>query len=111
MSWNLLIHNEGEPLGSLTDVTQKFDDVFPGLDWESSTEAVLHSDGGFRLELTCEDETISDIYTHGGFNHIKRLASLCKHEGWHLADAQEGEDVDLDDPQSWYEGRDGAGAK
>jgi len=107
MSWNLLIHNEGEPLGSVADVTRKFDDAFRGLEWESATEAALHTDGGFRLELTCEDHTVSDIYTHGGFNHIKQLATLCKREGWHLADAQEGEDVDLDDPQRWYDERSG----
>ena len=107
MSWNLLIHNDGEPLGDIADITRKFDGTFRGLEWESPTEASLQVDGGFRLELTAEDGTVQDIYTHGGFHHIKELAALCKREGWHLADAQEGEDVDLDDPQRWYDERNG----
>ena len=107
MSWNLLIHNDGEPLGDIAEVTRKFDDTFRGLEWESPTEAALAVDGGFRLELTEEDGTVQDIYTHGGFQHIKELAGLCRREGWHLADAQEGEDVDLDDPQRWYDERSG----
>lgn len=107
MSWNLLIHNDGEPLGDISDVTRKFDDTFRGLDWESPAEAALQVGGGFRLELTVEDGMVQDIYTHGGFQQIKELAALCKREGWHLADAQEAEDVDLDDPQRWYEERSG----
>ncbi|MGC3989858.1 MAG: hypothetical protein QM796_09315 [Chthoniobacteraceae bacterium] len=107
MSWNLLVHNDGEGLGEIADVTRKFDGAFRGLEWESLTEAALPVEGGFRLELTTEDETVQDIYTHGGFNHIKELAALCKREGWHLGDMQEGEDIDLDDPQGWYDERGG----
>lgn len=105
MSWNLLIHNDGEPLGEIAEVTRKFDAAFRGLEWESPTEAALAVDGGFRVELSAEGGTVEDIYTHGGFHHIKELAELCKREGWHMADAQEGEDVDLDDPQRWYDER------
>jgi hypothetical protein len=103
MSWNLLIHNEGEPLGEITEVARKFGEAFHGLEWESPTEAALPVDGGFRLELTADGGMVQDIYTHGGFNHIRQFAALCKREGWHMADAQEGVDVDLNDPEKWYD--------
>ena len=109
MSWNLLIYKPGEttqnnePLGELDAVTAAFTAAFIGLEWESPTEAALPVDGGFRLELTEEDGTVQDVYTHGGFNHVRQFAALCKREGWRMADAQEGEDVDFDDPQKWFE--------
>ncbi len=113
MSWNLIIYKPGEtpqqnqPLGDLESVTEAFTAAFIALEWESPTEATLPIDGGFRLELTEEDGTVQDVYTHGGFNHIRQFAALCKREGWRMADAQEGEDVDLDDPQRWMEERSG----
>lgn len=113
MSWNLLIYKPGDtsqsskPLGELDAVTEVFDAAFVGLAWESPTQAVLPVNGGFRLDLTEEDGAVQDVYTHGGFNHIRQLAELCKREGWRMADAQEGEDVDLDDPQKWIEERSG----
>lgn len=113
MSWNLLIYKPGdipqhnEPLGSLEAVSGTFTTAFIGLEWESANEAALPVDGGFRLELTVEDGMVQDVYMHGGFNHVSQLAALCKREGWRMADAQEGEDVDLDDPQGWMEERSG----
>lgn len=109
MSWNLLIYKQGDtpqqigPIGDLDAVTDAFNAAFIGLEWESPTEAVLPVDGGFRLELTEADGMVESVYTHGGFNHIRQFAALCKREGWRMADAQEGEDVDLDDPLKWYE--------
>jgi hypothetical protein len=111
MSWNLIIYKPGEtpeetqPLGKVQVVTDAFNAAFLALEWESPTEAALPVDGGFRLELTEEDGMVQDVYTHGGYNHIRPLAALCKREGWRMADAQEGEDVDLNDPQRWYEER------
>lgn len=113
MSWNLLIYKPGDtsdtfaPLGNIDAVTQAFTAAFVGLEWASPTEAALPVDGGFRLELTAEGGTVRDVYTDGGFNHIRQFAALCKREGWRMADAGEGEDVDLDDPQRWYEERSG----
>jgi hypothetical protein len=113
MSWNLIIYKPGDrpqqnpPLGKLDAVTEAFNAAFIALEWESPTEAALPVDGGFRLELTVEGATVQDVYTHGGFNHIRQFAALCKREGWRMADAQEGEDVDLDDPQRWMEERSG----
>jgi hypothetical protein len=111
MSWNLLIYKPGattgqnEPLGDLKAVTDALNAAFIALQWESPTEATFPVDGGFRLELTDQDGIVQDIYTHGGFNHIRQLAALCKREGWRMAEAQEGEDIDLDDPQRWIEER------
>jgi hypothetical protein len=113
MSWNLIIYKPGDtpqqnqPLGDLDAVTEAFNSAFIALEWESPTEAALPVDGGFRLEFTEDDGTVRDVYTNGGFNHIKQFAALCKREGWHMADAQEGEDVDLDDPQRSMEERNG----
>ncbi|MEY4198773.1 MAG: hypothetical protein RLZZ265_513 [Verrucomicrobiota bacterium] len=104
MSWNLLIHNEGEPLGGIADITSKFNAAFRGLEWTSPNEAGM-PDQSIRLEITETDGLVQDIYTHGGFGHIKQLAALCKREGWRVTDAQEGEDVDLEDPQRWYDER------
>jgi hypothetical protein len=108
MSWNLLIYNEsGDPLGDLASVTAKLDSTFRGLEWNSPLEAILPVARGFRLELRTEEDVVQDIYTDGGFDHIKQLAALCKREGWRIADAQEGEEVDLDEPQKWYDERSG----
>lgn len=109
MSWNLLIYKPGDmpqqnlPLGDLDAVTAAFTAAFTGLEWQSPTEAVFPVDGGFTLEMTEEDGAVQDVYTDGGFNHITQLAALCKREGWRMADAQEGEDVDLDEPQRWFD--------
>jgi hypothetical protein len=109
MSWNLLIYRPGannqttEPLGPLDEVRAKLNTTFPELVWDSSTECGMKVEGGFLAELTLENELVSDIYTRGGYNHLKPLAGLCLREGWRLGDAQEGEDVDLDDPYRWYE--------
>ena len=114
MSWNLIIYKPGdkpqqnEPLGDLDVVTEAFNAAFIALDWDSPTEAVFPVEGGFRLELTLDDDgRVKDVYTHGGFNHIRQFAALCKREAWRMADAQEGEDVDLEDPERWFEERSG----
>ena len=111
MSWNLIIYQPGnpsgqsKPLGRLDRVKEAFSSVFPELEWESPNEATLPIEGGFRLELTEQDGLVVDVSTHGGFNHLQQFAGLCKREGWRMADAQEGEDVDLEDPVRWMEDR------
>jgi hypothetical protein len=111
MSWNLLIYRPGatgkktDPLGPMDVVKEKLNAAFLGLAWDSPPECGLKVEGGFLAELSVENNLVSDIYMSGGYNHLKPLASLCQREGWHLGDAQEGEDVDLDDPYGWYEGR------
>jgi len=111
VSWNLLIYRPGannettNPLGPLSAVTEKLNASFPGLVWDSPTECSLEVDAGFLVELTVENDVVTDIYTRGGYNHLKPLAALCHREGWRLGDAQEGEDVDLHDPYQWYEQR------
>jgi hypothetical protein len=113
MSWNLLIYKEGAtsegggPLGALEAVRAVLDRAFPGLEWQSPVEATLPVDGGFSLEVRAEDDMVQDIYTHGGYDHLKEFAAMCRQESWRIADAQEGEDVDLDDPYKWYEERGG----
>jgi hypothetical protein len=112
MSWNLLIYRAGDggdtaPLGSLTVVRKVMDSTFPALVWPSDSECELGEDGGFSITWTLEDEDVRDGYTSGGFNHLKQLAALCKRQGWQIADAQEGEEIDLDDPlASFGEDRD-----
>ena len=111
MSWNLIIYKPGTtpqqnaPLGDLDAVTDAFNAAFITLDWETATEAVFPVEGGFHLELTVEGRMVQDVYTTGGFNHIRQFAALCKREGWRMADAQEGEDVDLENPERWFEER------
>lgn len=113
MSWNLIIYKPGnnpqenESLGNRDAVAGAFESVFTGLVWESSSEALLPVDGGFRLELSVEDGLVQDVYTHGGYNHVEQFAALCKREGWRMADAQEGEDVDLNNPKGWIDDRSG----
>ena len=109
MSWNLLIYKPGntpqenDPLGDLDAVTEAFNAAFIDLEWESPTEAALPVDGGFRFALSAEDGKVQDVYTHGGVHHLRQFAALCKREGWRMADAQEGEDVDLEDPVRWFQ--------
>jgi hypothetical protein len=105
MSWNLIIYKQGNSLGRPDHVKAVFSSVFSELEWQSPTEAALPVEGGFRLELTEQDGLVVDVSTHGGFNHLRQFAELCKREGWRMADAQEGEDVDLDDPVRWMEER------
>lgn len=107
MSWNLLIYRPGEdeapfPLGDLATVRRVMDATFPGLDWPQDTECQLAVDGGFSITWTVNGHEVQDGYTNGGFNHLKELAALCLQQGWQMADAQEGEDIDLDDPYATF---------
>jgi hypothetical protein len=116
MSRNLIIYKTGpmsqerEPLGDLGRVTDALNGAFIDLEWQSPVAAALPVDveGGFQVKLTVQGGRVHDIYTDAGVNHIRQFAGLCKRQGWRMADAQAGEDVDLDDPQGWYEGRAGA---
>jgi len=111
MSWNLIIYKTDrmggqiEPLGDLDRVTNALNGAFIALEWESPFTAELPVDGGFRVNLTMQDGRVQDIHTDGGFNHLREFAGLCTREGWRMADAQEGEDVNLRDPQNWYKER------
>jgi hypothetical protein len=113
MSRNLIIYKFGrdsqqtEPLGDLRVVTDALNGAFIDLEWESPITAALpvDLDGGFRVKLTMQHGKVQDIYTDAGFNHIRQFAGLCERQGWRLADAQEGEDVDLKDPQNLYKER------
>lgn len=113
MSWNLLIYKPAEdaddtiPLGTLAGVTAALSNAFPALEWDSEVAALVPGENGFLLDLNVGDGIVWDIYTNGGFNYLKELAALCKQEGWRIADAQEGEDVDLQDPDKWYQERGG----
>jgi len=107
MSWNLLIYRQGEseemlPLGSLAAVTAAMNTAFPDLEWLSPDECALKVDRGFIIEWKLQGDDVQDGYTNGGFDHLKQLAALCKQEGWRIADAQEGEDIDLDDPYASF---------
>ncbi|QIF02988.1 hypothetical protein [Roseimicrobium sp. ORNL1] len=106
MSWNLLIYSpEGTSLGEPAAVKTALENAFPGFEWRTFTEGGLIVDGGFTLDLAIEEGAVRDIYTNGGYNHIRQLAALCQRQHWAMADAQEGEDIDLDDPVKWYEER------
>ncbi len=110
MSWNLLIYkpgaDEGEqaPMGTVESVSDALKAAFPGLQWDSATECTLPVDKGFTISLTAEEDTVGDLYTSGGYYHLKPLAALCKRQGWRIADAQEGKDIDLDNPYGSYGG-------
>jgi len=111
MSWNLLIYRPGEneeaaPLGSLASVTNALNEVFPDLKWPTPTECEMNVEGGFSITWTAERDEVRDGYTNGGYKHLRELAALCKREGWSIADAQEGEQIDLDDPYASYGGED-----
>jgi hypothetical protein len=113
MSWNLLLYkaepkaNPAEeemlPLGSPQDVAVALNATFPGLRWPRPDECELAVDGGFVVSLSIKDGVVSDLYTHGGYNHLRQFAALCLQHGWRMADAQEGEDLDLRDPYATYE--------
>jgi|SRR5580765_122456 len=110
MSWNLLIYkpgaDEGEqaPMGTVKHVSEALTVAFPGLQWDSQTECSLPVQNGFIVTLTVEGDSVSDLYTRGGYYHLKPLAALCKKQGWRIADAQEAEDLNLDDPYASYGG-------
>jgi hypothetical protein len=111
MSRKLIIYKTGRtpeeiaPLGDLGRVTDALNGAFINLEWESRTAAALPAEGGFRVNLSMRGVTVQDIHTDGGFNHLREFAGLCKRQGWRMADAQEGEDVDLNDPQRWHRQR------
>jgi hypothetical protein len=111
MAWNFVIYKTGktsqqvDPLGNLDRVTDALNGSFIDLEWESPISAVLPVEGGFRLSLALQNRTVQNVHIDGGFNHLRQFAGLCKLEGWRMADAQEKEDVDLGDPQKWYQER------
>jgi hypothetical protein len=96
--------DEMAPLGNLALVKNAMRGAFPELEWRSATECGLYVDGGFIVEWTVNGEEVSDGYTNGGYNHLRELAVLCKKMGWRIADAQEGEDIDLDHPYASFGG-------
>jgi len=109
MSWNLLIYRAGKDeemasLGSLASVSKALGETFPGLEWPTPRGCELNIEGGFTIEWTVSGGAVCDGYTCGGFHHLRQLATLCKQQGWRIADAQEGEDLDLDDPYASYGG-------
>lgn len=111
MSWNLLIYRPGEaeemaPLGSLAFVTNALNGVFRGLEWPTPTECEMNAEAGFSITWTVEEGVVREGYTDGGYRHLKELAALCKKEGWRIADAQEGADINLDDPYASFGGED-----
>jgi len=113
MSRNLIIYKTGptsqqiEPLGDLGRVTDALNGAFIDLEWQSPISAALpvDVDGGFRVKLTVQGGKVQEVHTDASVNHIRQFAGLCKREGWRMADAQAGEDVDLDDPQKSFKGR------
>ena len=110
MSLNLVIYKIGrtsqqvEPLGNLQAVTDALNGAFIDLEWQSPVTAALpvDLDGGFRVKLTMQGGKVQDVYTDASANHIRQFAGLCNREGWRMADAQEREDLDIDDPQKLY---------
>lgn len=78
---------QGTSLDAPKSVKAALDHAFAGLEWRSPTEAGLLVDGGFTLDLTVEDGTVKDIYTNGGYNHLRLLAALCQVQEWAMADA------------------------
>jgi hypothetical protein len=110
MSRNLIIYKIGrtsqqvEPLGDLDMVTAALNGAFIDLEWESPIKAALpvDLDGGFRVKLTMQGGKVQDVYTDAGVNHIRQFAGLCNRQGWRMADAREGEDFDVNDPQKLY---------
>jgi hypothetical protein len=109
MSWNLFIDANGpsgekEPMGSLSATKDVIKATFPQVDWHSETECFLdHPDGGCMITLTIEDGTVKYLSTDGGYHQLNELAAMCKTQGWHIADMQEGEYLDLDKPYSMYD--------
>ena len=110
MSLNLVIYKIGrtsqqvEPLGNLQAVTDALNGAFIDLEWHSPVTAALpvDLDGGFRVKLTMQGGKVQDVYTDAGANHIRQFAGLCNRQGWRMADAQEKEDFDVNDPQKLY---------
>ena len=113
MSWNIIIYKTGkmgegiEPLGDLDRVTDALNRSFIALEWESPTTAQLPADmdGGFRVNLTTQNGRVQDIHTQGGTRHLREFAGLCTREGWRMAEAEQGEDINLHDPQKWFQER------
>ena len=111
MSWNLLIasytpENQCRPLGSYESVRDALDSAFPELVWESRTECALRIDYGFMISMQVRDNgLIENLWTTGGYRHLREFTALCRERGWQIFDAQEGAEVDLDDPYGWYERR------
>ena len=108
MSWNLVIFSESSdhkklPLGEKNAVKLAITEAFPGLIWESSMECVLPGENGFRIEFSVEETNVLDGFTHGGFDHLLDFVDLCLKQGWRLADAQEGEEIDLGNPLAFYQ--------
>jgi len=110
MSLNLVIYKVGrtsqevEPLGNLQAVTDALNGAFIDLEWQSPVTAALpvDLDGGFRVKLTMQGGKVQDVYTDATANHIRQFAGLCNRQGWRMADAQEKEEFDVNDPQKLY---------
>ena len=109
MNWYLNILNGGpakktkKPLGDLATVTKHMNAAFPGITWESATEAKC-ADKSFSLSLCVEKGVVQQAVLGVGKMKVKTLDAICKKEGWRLEDpnVEVDEDVDLDDPEGWW---------
>jgi len=109
MSWNLLIYKgttNGEktyPMGEIGKIKEILQVEFPDLVWPLEYICSLEVDGGFEIEFKEENKVVQNMWTNGGYNHLPQLCRLAKENDWRICDAQEGGDLDLDDPYKNYE--------
>jgi hypothetical protein len=108
-NWYLYILKGGpdkktkKPLGDAATVKRHMNAAFPGITWQSETEANF-PDKRFTLQLGVEKGLVLQVVVGVGKMRVNALASLCKKEGWRLEDpdVEAQEDVDLDDPEGWW---------
>ena|SRR5205823_6332544 len=102
MSWNLRIHKRGagpsasEPLGQVETVSEILKVELPGLEWASGNECRISGDGACSVRLIPEGGNVTELRTVGSWEHLTRLAPLCKRHGWCMAFVDEGNGLDVD---------------
>ena len=109
ISWYLYILKGGpdkkskKPLGDVATVMKHLNAAFPSIAWDSATEAKC-ADKNFGLWMTVEKGLVQQVIVRVGQIRVKKLAGICKKEGWRLEDpdVEVEEDVDLDDPDAWF---------
>lgn len=104
MSWDVVIHTEGDiaPLGTSGEVRNAVSGTLPSVRWSDDHWGSV-TDGELSLEFNLgSEEPVGSMMIHvrGAGDPMPGIVDLCKAQGWAATDLTTGEEIDLLNPSS-----------